>query len=91
MSKATRKKNFNVQFIVNRIDFILFAANVQLVDQIHWYMYLPCISIYSNIQIQYLYMIIANIRFITTTKIFHKIKSEDSTMQLLSLQHVLNI
>lgn len=48
MSKATCKINFNVQFIVNRIDFILFAANVQLVDQIHWY------------------MIIANIRFITT-------------------------
>lgn len=64
MSKATSKMNFNVQFIVNRIDFILFAANVQLVDQIHWY--LPCISFYSNVQIQYRYMIIANIRFITT-------------------------
>lgn len=64
MSKATCKKNFKVQFIVNRIDFILFAANVQLVGQVH--LYLPCISFYSNVQIQYRYMIIANIRFITT-------------------------
>lgn len=40
--KATFKMNFNVQFIINRIDFILFAANVHLVDQIHWY--LPCMS-----------------------------------------------
>lgn len=31
MAKATCKMNFNVQFIINRIDFILFAANVHLV------------------------------------------------------------
>lgn len=51
MSKATCKMNFNVQFIVNRINFILFAANVYLVDQIHWY--LPRMSFYSNVHIQY--------------------------------------
>lgn len=68
MSKATLfiygMVNFNVQFTVNRIDFILFAANVHLVDQIHWY--LPCMSIYSNVHIQYRYMITAIIRFIKT-------------------------
>lgn len=40
MSEATCKMNFNVQFIVNIIDVILFSANVQLVDEIHWN--LPC-------------------------------------------------
>lgn len=89
MSKATCKKNFKVQFIVNRIDFILFAANVQLVGQVHWY--LPCISFYSNVQIQYTGIWLLQIYDLLRQKIFHKIKSEDSTMQLLSLQHVLNI
>lgn len=53
MSKATCKMNFKVQFIlvVNKIDFILFAANDHLVDHIH--LYLPCMSFYSNVYIQY--------------------------------------
>lgn len=31
--------NFNVQYIDNRIDLILFAANIQLLDEIHWYLH----------------------------------------------------
>lgn len=37
ISKA--KMKFNVQYIDNRIDLILFAANIQLLDEIHWYLH----------------------------------------------------
>lgn len=56
ISKA--KMNFNVQYIVNRKDSILFAANIQLVDENHWYVHVSrmhlhvynkgLISIHSN-------------------------------------------